>query len=476
MRITLTCCVVILILCGDLFAQANVERFERQLEQYRRETDARALPNVPPEQRTLIDYGGFLSFNYFTIDDSLNDNHILRQWDVVGYARLTLDGNELYLRGRTGYRDFNDQDSFDGLGDEIIDPDLDRGFYRFDLNAWQQARGQARSNYNLIAEGGRDLVYWGNGLAMSQVIDGAILAFSRGDNQLDVIAGVTPVRTVDIDFNRPNFDHNTRRGFYGAMLSRQIAQHRPYLYGLLQRDYNEDDTSLTGGVVTEYDYNSYYLGLGVNGAITDRLLYGVEVTYEGGDTLSNSFIVAGPTLVQIDQTRDDIQALGGDVRLDYLMLDVRKTRLSAEFIAASGDSDRFSSTSSTFGGNRPDTSDRAFNAFGLLNTGLSFAPQVSNLLALRMGAVTFPMPDNSHLDRLQLGADLFLFAKTATNAPIEEPTTNDRYLGWEPDVFLNWQISSDVTLALRYGIFFPGTAIISDENRQFFGAGITYAF
>ena len=50
-------------------------------------------------------------------------------------------------------------------------------------------------------------------------------------------------------------------------------------------------------------------------------------------------------------------------------------------------------------------------------------------------------------------------------------------LGSEPDFFLNWQITSDVTLALRYGIFFPGAAIISDDKpRQFFGAGVTYAF
>ena len=44
-------------------------------------------------------------------------------------------------------------------------------------------------------------------------------------------------------------------------------------------------------------------------------------------------------------------------------------------------------------------------------------------------------------------------------------------------LFRSWQITSDVTLALRYGIFFPGAAIVSDDKpRQFFGAGVTYAF
>jgi hypothetical protein len=73
--------------------------------------------------------------------------------------------------------------------------------------------------------------------------------------------------------------------------------------------------------------------------------------------------------------------------------------------------------------------------------------------------------------------DLFFFDKFDANAPIDEPTTDKSYLGFEPDIFLNWQITSDVTIAIRYGIFIPGAAIVNDsENRQFFGAGVTYAF
>src|SRR6185295_17936409 len=122
----------------------------------------------------------------------------------------------------------------------------------------------------------------------------------------------------------------TRRGFYGANLSHQLGQHRPYLFGLVQRDYNDDDTATTGGVITNFDYNSYYLGAGIGGAITDRLLYGIEAVYEGGTNLSNSFIVSGPVLTQIPQTEDDIRAWAADARLDYLLLDHRHSRLSAE--------------------------------------------------------------------------------------------------------------------------------------------------
>jgi hypothetical protein len=459
------------------FAQQSLERFDRQLELIRRETDARALSDVPVNQRALVDYGGFLSFNYFSIDDTALDNHVLRQYEVIGYLRINLDAaQEIYLRGRTGWQDFNDGDSFDGRGDERIDADLDRGFYRFDSQGYQRSRGQPVSDLGVRFEAGRDLVYWGNGLTISQPLDGVITDFSWRDTTLQVIAGITPVRTVDIDPSRPNFESNTRRGFYGVNVAHQVGQHRPYVYGLVQRDYNDDDVATTGGVVTEFDYNSYYLGAGVGGAITDRLLYGVEVVYEGGTTLSNSFIVSGPVLTQIPQTEDDISAWAADARVDFLLLDRRRSRLSAEVIVASGDDDRLQ-TSSTFGGNAPNTTDHAFNAFGLLNTGLAFAPAVSNILIVRAGALTFPMPEHSAFDKLQVGVDCFVYNKLDSGASIDEPTFDRGYLGFEPDFFLNWQISSDVTLALRYGIFFPGSAIVADDDpRHFIGAGVTYAF
>src|SRR4051812_13078926 len=110
-------------------AGRELQRAARIQELQRLEVDTRmrANPDVPVGERALIDYGGYFTFNYLSLDDSQHDNHVLRQYDLVGYARVQFDGaNEFFLRARTGYRDFNDQDSFDGRGDEQIDPDLDR--------------------------------------------------------------------------------------------------------------------------------------------------------------------------------------------------------------------------------------------------------------------------------------------------------------------------------------------------------------
>jgi hypothetical protein len=463
----------------DARAQADVARFERQLEQVRRETLLQVDQGLSLDQRAFFDYGGYVTLGYLSAEDNNDDTHTLRQYDLLGYARLNLDGvHEFFLRARTGYRDFNPGDSFiSGRGDEPIDFEFDRWFYRFDYARYRAAYFGEQIDWNLVLKGGRDLYIWGNGVALSVDLEGVAGTLSWGGNDLTVLAGVTPTRTVDFDASRPAFDHNTRRGFYGVQLSRQIGDQVPFVYGLLQRDYNQHDTLVTGPVTTKFDYNSYYLGVGSSGAIGSRLLYGVEAVYEGGTNLSNSFAAAGgPFITPIPQTRDQIEAWALDARLDYLLPDVRRSRFSGEVILASGDDDRGLSTN-TFNGNKPGTNDRAFNSLGLLNTGLAFAPAVSNLVAVRAGASTFPFLDGGPLRRLQVGADVFFYGKLESDAPIDEPTLDERFLGWEPDLYINWQITSDVTAILRYGIFFPNdNAFRSDEQRQYLYGGITYAF
>jgi hypothetical protein len=480
-RLTLTTIVAVTLFVSThpARAQSELQRFERQMEQVRRDTTLGPEDtDVPPEQRALIDYGAFVSFNYLSLDDPRLDNHVLRQYDFFPYVRFNLDGaSELFLRGRVGWRDFNEGDSFDGRGDERIDPDLDVGYLKLDLTrllAGDRDIGDA----NLTVKLGRDYVYWANGLTLSQVLDGVMVDATWRGWGVGLIGGVTPVRTVDIDSSRPDFDHHTEREFYGAILSKQLGRHRPFVYALKQNDSNDgNNLSTEGGVNTRFGYDSAYVGVGSVGTITDRLLYGVEAVYETGENFSNSFAIAGPTIVQIEQTRDDINAWAADVRLDYLLNDRRQSRLSGEFIVSSGDDDRFSHTTNTFGGNLPNTEDESFNAFGLLNTGVAFAPTVSNVMVFRVGATTFPLRDVRRFERLQAGVDLLFFAKTDKDAPIDEETFDERYLGWEPDVFINWQITSDVTIALRYGVFFPGDAIVfDDEPRHYIGAGVTYAF
>lgn len=454
---------------------ADLERFERQMEQIQRDTRLRVDQRIPAEQRTLFDYGGYLSLNYLSLDDQNGNNHGLRQYDLVTYAHLNIDGvHEFYGSLRGSYRDFNTGDAFSQSEDTGWQGDLDRAFYRFDLQRYYAAYKGEKIDYNVTFTGGRQLIYWANGLTLSQVLDAAVVDIQYGPATLEILAGLTPRRTVDFDSSRPHFDNNTFRGFYGAMLSAQAGTHRPFAFALFQQDYNHDYTSNLGVINTKFDYYSYYIGFGSSGALSDKLAYGVEAVYEGGSTLSNSFDRA--TFFPTTQQKDNISAWAADVRLDYLLNDARHSRFSFETILSSGDTDRING-STTFAGNRAGTKDHSFNAFGLLNTGLAFSPTVSNLMTFRLGASTFPFPDNAHFGRLQVGTDFFVFNKMREDGGIDEVTNSGRYLGVEPDIYLNWQIKSDITLVLRYGVFFPnGDVIANDDARQFFYGGLTFAF
>lgn len=465
---------------------AQLERDIRQqdLQQYELDMRYRADETVPADQRLLFDYGAYIYYSYLSVDDRTHDNHGLREGDLYAYARANLDGaQELFLRARVGFQDFNNGDNFDGPNNyRAIGIELDRGYYRIDLSRYNAAYGtnilgMAGTDGNVVIEGGRDLVYWANGLVLAEVIDGIMVDMSRNGWDFQIIGGVTPEGTVDFDSSRPAFYYNTTRGFFGGMLSDQVGTSRPFIYGLVQRDYNSDNELVQGPLDTRFSYNSIYIGAGSSGPLSDHLRYSIEAVYEGGDDLSNSFMVSGlGGLIPEPQTRDTIDAYAADARLDYAFGGTHESRLGAELIAASGDPSRGNS-STTFNGSKQNTTDKAFNAFGLLNTGLAFSPEVSNILALRVGGSTFPLPDSQVFRRFQIGSDFFLLGKLQSDAPIDEPTGNHHYLGVEPDFYINWQATSDVTVALRYGVFVPSSRDFTNHlARQFFYASITYGF
>ncbi len=458
------------------WAQTNLERFERQLEQIQRQTRAEADLSIPTDQRILFDYGGYLTFTLGAIDDTGQNTHILRQLDETSYLRINIDGaHEFYARVRNSYRDFNHGDDFDGNGDDYVETTLDRGYYRFDLRRYLAAYEGRTIDGNITVQAGRQLMHWANGLTLSEEIDGAVFTATANGLSLDLIVGQTRESITDFDSSRPEFDNSTKRGFYGAKLTfAESENHQPFIYGLVQEDANDSDILLIGPTTTRFGYDSFYIGIGSNGSLSNNVTYGVELVYQGGQGLSNSFLAATGT--PIVQTTEDITAWAIDFQINYLLRDENRTRFSGEILLASGDEDRLH-TSDTFGGNATGTKDLAFNAFGLIDTGLAFSANPSNLIMVRGGVSTFPLPNSEMFGRLQIGSNIFIFNKLQQHAPIDEPTSGSGYLGFEADFLANWQITSDLTLAARYGVFFPGEAILSDHDpRHFFLTSLTFAY
>jgi hypothetical protein len=139
---------------------------------------------------------------------------------------------------------------------------------------------------------------------------------------------------------------------------------------LVQRDYNDRDSfeldlpqpPFTGDAAYAFDYDSYYVGGGAIGRLSDRMGYGVELAFQGGRTRSDLSSLAplrgeNGTINRTDppqQSTDSIAAAALDVRADYLFDGPARTRLSGEVVLATGDGDR-NHTSNTVGGNQPGT-------------------------------------------------------------------------------------------------------------------------
>ena len=448
----------------------RVIRTAESLDNYRLKVDT----NLAVTERAQFDVGGSYTFTALFLNDSTGNSRRLFQNDAQLYARASFDGvHNAFVRVRFPYRDFSPGDSFDGRGDRWLEPFLDRYVYEFDLaKAYAAYDGKAIDN-NFNVKVGRQFVDWGASLALSEVLISVRPTVTfQNVFTIEGLVGITPDSTVDFDASRSQFDEKTRRGYYGIRLAATTEGGQEYYaFGLKMVDYNTGhllSTSVGGVTEANFDYSATYYGIGTSGAIGPDLLYQAELVWEDGHSMSDPLAGA--------QVRSKVEAYAGRGLLTYLLRDENQSRAQFEAIFATGDQDRGNS-SGTANGNQPGTRDNAYNSLGFANTGLAFAPVLSNILSLRLGASTFPLKDTEDYDSLQVGIDGFLFRKF-THGAINEPTNSqDTFLGGEFDFFVNYRVTSDFAVSMRYGVFLPGEAITSTKHaRQFFILSATLSF
>ena len=455
--------------------QADTRRIERAVrladESYRIRVDT----SLGLTERSMFDVGGFVSMTGVWLDDADDNSRRLFRPELTLYGRAIVDGaHRAFVRARFRYSAYSEGDSFDDRGDRWNEPFLERWWYEFDLASLVAAYEGRASDFNFNIRLGRQFIDWGTGLVLSEGLYAArpTLSFGGGAVELEGLIGITPgdESVVDFDASRQGYNEDTERGFFGGLLRWTTeSDQQLYAYVIHMEDYNGDSVSRVDlGVPVDFEYDATYVGIGVDLALLSRLRFDAEFVYQFGDSASDP--------LRGVQTREDVSAWAGRARFQYLFTGPASAVLEFETLLASGDDDRLVSTD-TVGGNLAGTKDTGFNSLGFVNTGLSFAPSLSNLMIFRAGVRAFPFHEVEPLERLQLGVDLFLHTKMDANAPIEEPTNDDRYLGFEADLLLNWRVMSDLTITARYGVFFPGEAITSEKDaRHFVFLGCTLAF
>jgi hypothetical protein len=209
------------------------------------------------------------------------------------------------------------------------------------------------------------------------------------------------------------------------------------------------------------------VGFGSRGELADDLHYGAEWVLERGKSFGDRRFLH----------RKQIKAWGFDLELRYVPPWRMRPEFSLEYMFASGDPDRLGSPTDAIGGNSRGN-DYSFVGFGYRDTGLSFAPLLSNVHIWRAGAGFYPFEKIEFLRDMECGTDLFLYHKHRRDGAVSDPTADEQsgYLGWEVDVFTNWRMTSDLAVTVRYGAFFPGDAFSDRTTRTFFLTGLTWSF
>lgn len=433
-------------------------------EQLRRELDAE--PAWSESVKSSFDWGGWYTFNLFRFDDGEESSRTFRRHDLRLWGRWVLDGgaHELYARGRVSFLDFNSGDSYDGNDDDVEGPNLERGYYRFDLARAIQSESGRVIDSNLIVTLGRDFAQFGDGLALAAPLDMVSLRGTMYDLEVLAIAGKTVGSTDDFDLSRTAT--RLHRNYFGVQTKYVgFERHEPYAFALWQRDQNSEHRYTLG---QRFDYNSEYYAVGSVGELTPRWNYLVELVYEAGESYGDGRFIR----------KNTIDAWASRSRLEYLFPGEERARASIEYLFGSGDSGRLGSPTDSIGGESVDHVDHGFVSLGYADTGLAFAPRFSNLHMVRIGGSLYPWPEDATFRRLELGSDWYFFHKHHRDGAVSDPTANvaSGWLGWEMDYFANWRVTADFAWTTRFGTFFPGDAFDDRSVRPFLLVGFTYSF
>lgn len=417
-------------------------------------------------QRGLFDWGGWYSHYLFVFNDGVDTTRTFRRHDLRLWGRVVFDegAHEFYARGRTSLLDFNSGDSYDRDDDDIEGPNLERGYYRFDLAKAARVYRRQVTDFNASLLAGRDLVHFGTGLTLATPLDHISLRTTYRALEVYGLVGRTVGSTQDFDLYRTA--KRTHRDFLGAQVKYVgLEHHEPFAYGLWQQDRNREADR---GFFRKFDYDSFYLGFGSTGELSKGLRYTAEAVYEGGRSFGERIFVKG----------SDVRAWAALLEMEYLFPGPKKARVSLEYLFGSGDSDRFANPTSTVPGTMGDFVDTSFIGFGYRDTGLSFAPRYSNLHMWRGGASLYPWPEHNRFRRLELGTNWYLYYKHHRAGAVSDPTATlpSSYLGWEMSYFANWQVAADLAWTARWGIFFPGDAFDDRSSRMFLLLGFTWSF
>ncbi|MFC1510418.1 alginate export family protein [Candidatus Omnitrophota bacterium] len=449
--------IVVLILMPLFFIGASIvfaNQNERRLQEDKRVLlDAASSKTIYETPRVLMEYGGWLNYQFIDYNDYDNEASVADGLNYVHSADLrfwlkatlmpSVDADHdrehmLYLRFKDVYverRGTDPGEAFDQDG-----PHLDSAYLRSQVDPFR-------------LEVGRRYFNMGKGIAYSNVNDGVQLNFLQPGWNVGLLAAHTLPHQDNVDTSVPGYDKNADRYFYGLGVGlAKIKNHQLYSYFLVQRD---ESNQRPQAVNQSYQYNCEYSGLGMKGQINSAWNYWIEVIKE-----------TGTSRIFGSNEKKNIEAWALDAEMTVEPKWSMNPRFTFEYAFGSGDADRVSVTDTEFGNTRGD--DENFLYFGYLSTGYALAPRLSNLHMVHCGLKVNPLEKRRKLRNLLVGLDYYRFYKHRKAGGISdsEATVSSEYIGSEMDLTFEWPLLSDLELNVEVGHFMPGDAYAGSANSN----------
>ncbi|MDX9801726.1 MAG: hypothetical protein RBT69_10365 [Spirochaetia bacterium] len=190
--------------------------------------------------------------------------------------------------------------------------------------------------------------------------------------------------------------------------------------------------------------NTYYIGAGLSGAFSASFVYDTYLYYQLGKTL---------TAFDDEYKDKPISAFLGGGSVSYLNREFYSSRATASLLYASGDDDN----KSVYEGNTKGSGTQ-FMPISKSSTGLIFSPTPSNLLKMGLEYSMKPFAERKDMMKnFQAALSAAMFYKASEGAVSESKAalSDEKYLGTEALLTLNFRPVSDFGLTLAGGAFFP---------------------
>ena len=447
---------VFLFLCPHyLCAQTPTTEEERRLEKEKlQELEALLiLPKIEKEKKIIFNWSGWFSSTVRYYEDTDNDKSVsdslkasflqdLRLWAswIIHQRHL------VYIRFKNSYIQRNTGDGYTGIGSDGDGPHLDNAYLSLSLGE--------KIPYELTL--GRQYLYIGRGISYSAIHDAAKLLIMPPNFFIKAFVSQALNHEEDIDASIPGYDKQSERKFAGAEFAwRGIKNNVLYTYFLLQRHLLDENPS--GELLQSYNYNSEYLGLGLEGK-KETISYWGELIKEYGKSYTDTNTVA------LEKKNIDAWAANVGLRKEF---DTKfNPAIELEYAFGSGDDNR-NSVTNTVSGNRYGD-DENFLYFGDFFSGYAADTRLSNIHIYKLEGSIKPFPETEtwSFNNINVGAKYFFYRKDQSGGATydSDSTDDDSTLGHELNLYLYWKPTKNSNTIMRWGVFFPDEAYPDTTN------------